>query len=107
PVALETDKTQYFIPLIGHTAEESVLVELRSTIRRTSPLELPEFPDDPAVQQVYLAVYMPEERRLLGVSGEWAEEDTWVFDYEQGKYVKRTSRTDAQLLQWVHEEVSV
>src|SRR5678815_2577081 len=74
---------------------------------RTSTLELPEFPDDPAVQQVYLAVYMPEERRLLGVSGEWAEEDTWVFDYEQGKYVKRTSRTDAQLLQWVHEEVSV
>ena len=107
PVSLETDKTQYFIPLIGHNAEESVLVELHYSVKKTSTLELPEFPDDPAVQQVYLAVYMPEEQRLLGVRGEWAEEDKWAYSDEEHKYVKVTSRTDAQLLQWVHEEVKV
>ncbi|MFN0022203.1 MAG: hypothetical protein ACKVP0_28470 [Pirellulaceae bacterium] len=103
PVSLETDKTQYFIPLIGHTAEEYILVELRYTLERTSTLELPEFPDDPAVQQVYLAAFMPEEQRLLGVRGEWTEEDV----REPGTHHVHTSRDDADLLRWVHEGVNV
>lgn len=106
PASLETDGTQYFIPLIGHTAEEFVLVELRYTAQRSSGLELPEFPDDPAVQQVYLAVYVPEERRLLGVRGEWTEEDAWITD-EDGRRIKKTARQDHELLAWVHEGVGV
>jgi hypothetical protein len=103
PVSLETDKTQYFIPLIGHTAEEYVLVELQYSHPRTSTLELPEFPDDPAVQQVYLAAYMPEEQRLLGVRGAWTDEDV----REPGTHHVETSRDDANLLRWVHEGVNV
>ena len=101
PVSLETDKTQYFIPLIGQKAEDFVLVELRYSITRTSTLELPEFPDDPAVQQVYLSVYMPEEQRLLGVRGEWTEEDV----REPGTQHVHTSRDDNELLPWVYEGV--
>ena len=32
------------------------------------------FPDDPAVGQVYLSVYLPEEQALLGTSGPWNQE---------------------------------
>jgi hypothetical protein len=98
PVSLETDGTQYFIPLVGHTAEEVVLIDLRYTSQRSATLELPEFPDDPAVQQVYLAAYLPEEQRLLGVSGAWTEEDV----RKPGEEV-RTSKSDADLLNWVQE----
>lgn len=101
PVSLETDGKQYFIPLIGHTAEEFVLVDLRYTAQRTATLELPEFPDDPAVQQVYLAAYLPEEQRLLGVTGAWTEEDV----REPGN-VLRTSHSDAELLNWVQEGIA-
>lgn len=106
PVSLETDKTQYFIPLIGHTAEEYVLVELRYSLQRTSTLELPEFPDDPAVQQVFLAVYMPEEQRLLGVRGEWTEEYEWLYNRQTAQRELVNSRDDDFLLNWVHEGTS-
>ena len=106
PVSLETDKTQYFIPLIGHTAEKYVLVELRYSLQRTSTLELPEFPDDPAVQQVYLAVYMPEEQRLLGVRGEWTEEYQWQYNRQTARREIVNSRPDDFLLNWVHEGTS-
>ncbi|MBC7854322.1 MAG: hypothetical protein IAF94_12890 [Pirellulaceae bacterium] len=106
PVSLETDKTQYFIPLIGHNAEEYLLVELRYSIKRTSTLELPEFPDDPAVQQVYLAAYMPEEQRLLGVQGEWTEEYEWLYNRRTAQRELVNSRDDNFLLNWVHEGTS-
>jgi hypothetical protein len=103
PVSLEMDKARYFIPLIGHNAEEYLLVELRYSIPRTSTLELPKFPEDTAVQQVFLAAYMPEEQRLLGVRGEWTEEDV----REPGTQHVHTSRSEADLLRWVHEGVNV
>jgi hypothetical protein len=75
PAALEHDGTQFFIPLVGHTADEPVLVELRYTVPgNPSSLELPEFPDDPAVQQVYVAAYLPSEWKLLSVGGPWTNE---------------------------------
>lgn len=102
-VSLETDKQQYFIPLVGHKAEDNVLVEFRYTVPGTeTSLELPEFPDDPAVQQVYLAAYLPAERKLLGVRGPWSEEDTVAF----GSEVRSPSRNDDQLLRWVNEGVN-
>jgi hypothetical protein len=73
---LEHDGTQFFIPLTGHSADEPVLVELRYTVPgNPSSLQLPEFQDDPAVQQVYLAVWLPEEWKLLGVGGPWTNEN--------------------------------
>ena len=78
---LEHDGTQFFIPLTGHSADEPVLVELRYTVPgNPSSLQLPEFQDDPAVQQVYLAVWLPEEWKLLGIGGPWTNENaagTW------------------------------
>jgi hypothetical protein len=72
-----------------------VLVEIRYTIDGgPSQLELPEFPDDPkvqrapAVQQVYLAAYLPEEWTVLGVRGPWTDETSVTF-------IDRTWREDA------------
>jgi hypothetical protein len=84
PVVLETDKNQLYIPLVGHSIDEPVLVELRYTYSGTPALlDLPEFPDQPtspAVQQVHLATYLPEEWTLLGVRGPWTNEQAPAWD---------------------------
>ena len=81
-VGLESDgKTEFYIPLTGHSPDEEILVELRYTVEGDqSRLDLPEFPEDPAVQQVYLAAYLPEEQKLLGIGGPWTDESstTWI-----------------------------
>jgi hypothetical protein len=82
PVGLESDgKTDFYIPLTGHSPDEEILVELRYTVLgNQSRLDLPEFPEDPAVQQVYLAAYLPEEQKLLAIGGPWTDESstTWI-----------------------------
>ncbi|MDX1945918.1 MAG: hypothetical protein SFU86_11015 [Pirellulaceae bacterium] len=79
-VPLEKDQKQFFIPLVGHSASDDVLVEIRYTVEGTAAnLELPQFVDNPAVQQVYLAAYLPEERTLLGVRGPWTDETSSTF----------------------------
>ena len=102
PVALEKDQTQFYIPLTGHTADEYLLVELKYTLPSSqSRLELPEFPEDPAVQQVFLAAYLPEEQKMLGTWGNWSEEGAVEF----GSNYHQPAQTDAQLLAWVISEV--
>ncbi|HEX5104700.1 MAG TPA: hypothetical protein VFV87_12855, partial [Pirellulaceae bacterium] len=81
-VGLESDnKTQFFIPITGHSPDEELLVELRYSVPgNQSQLDLPEFPEDPAVQQVQLAAYLPEEQKLLAIGGPWTDESstTWI-----------------------------
>ena len=68
----------YYVPLVAANADTPFLLELRYTLpgdgRR---LEIPAFPEEPAVVKAYLAVYLPETRRLLGVRGSWTEEFVW------------------------------
>ena len=102
PVALETDQKQFFIPLVGITPNQDVLIELRFTLPNTgaSYLPMPEFPDDPAVQKVHLAAYLPDEQRLLGVRGYWTDEQhPGIFDepYHSGP------QSDDELVNWVRE----
>jgi hypothetical protein len=77
---LEKDQTQFYIPLTGHSPDEEVLIEVRYTVTGSpSRLSVPEFPEDPAVQQVYLAAYLPAEHVLLGVQGAWTDEQAAPF----------------------------
>lgn len=88
-VGLENDrKTYFFIPFTGHAVDESVLVELRYTVPgNQSSIELPDFSgddpttdsDDPAVQQVHLVTYLPDELKLLGVTGPWTDESASLW----------------------------
>jgi hypothetical protein len=80
---LEKDQTQFYIPLTGHSPDEEVLVEIRYSVTGSAAsLSVPEFselPEPPAVQQVYLAVYLPAEHALVGVRGDWTDEQAAPF----------------------------
>lgn len=108
PVSLERgDKEELHIPLAGHDPDQSLILELRYSYSGSGrELELPLFPEDPAVQKVYLNVYVPEERTLIGWSGPWTEEWNWqsqnMFDS-----VPVPVTGDDQLTSWVTEGVSV
>ena len=80
PVALEqgADKSTFLVPLMGMDSLQPFVLELRYTAAgTTSELRYPYFPDEPAVQQVYMAVYVPEERSYLGSRGPWTGEMDW------------------------------
>jgi hypothetical protein len=71
----------FFIPLLGTEEDRSFLLELRYTLSDPRmPIAWPEFPTQPAVQKVYLAVYLPEEINLLDTAGPWTREFRWSTD---------------------------
>jgi len=101
-VALERgDQDDYFVPLVGRSSEEPLLMELRYTYAAKNRLELPQFPGEPAIQQVYLGAYLPDEQRLLGYRGPWTEEWRW------SQRMPLPKRSEAELIAWVSEGVAV
>jgi hypothetical protein len=76
------DNGPYFIPLVDCKPDEPFLLELRYKVPGNgSRLAYPDFPDPaPAVQEVDLAVYLPQEWVLLGKGGPWTEQfgGTWT-----------------------------
>ena len=84
PALLEHDGNQFFIPFTGFTPDDAVMVELRYTLPSAKgAYEIPHFPEEPAVQQVHLAYYLPDDRTLLFKDGPWSEvEEVGFFDTE-------------------------
>lgn len=112
PITLEVgQEREFFIPLVGQNPEESFLLEMRYTVpgdgRR---LEYPDFgggsdksggeSDAAAVQQVFVAVYLPQELALLGSEGPWTEEFSWDLD-PWGRWRPWPKMNESQLLAWV------
>lgn len=103
-VSLERDeKDSLFIPLAGHSPDSAVVVELRYHYQGNArDLRVPTFLDEEtAVQQVYLAAYLPEEQQLLGMSGPWTAEnrDNWPP-------TRHGASTDQHLLNQIKESVA-
>ncbi len=68
-------KDLIYIPLTGQKSDVPFLLEIRYTIPGNHhQIDLPVFPDEPAVQKVFLCVYLPYERALLHKSGDWTDE---------------------------------
>ncbi|MFT5302808.1 MAG: hypothetical protein ACI814_003625, partial [Mariniblastus sp.] len=68
-------KDLIFVPLNGLNSEDPFLLEIRYTIPGDPhQIDLPLFTDQPAVQKVYLCVYLPFERALFDKSGQWTDE---------------------------------
>jgi hypothetical protein len=97
------EKGDFFVPLATSSAEEPVLLELRYTVPGGRRLDLPAFPEEPAVQKVYLCAFVPQTQALLGTLGPWNEEFQWQYAAGGWTAVNRTG--DKALVAWVHEGV--
>lgn len=94
-------ETTISAPLLEQDMDETFVLELRYTTPGSpSQLDLPSLPSDPAVQKVYLCVYLREKRALLGSWGPWTKEQReasfpWL-DVTGGP-------SERELIQWVTE----
>lgn len=105
-VNLERDeKDNLFIPLVGHSPDAPVVVELRYHYKGSaSDLRVPTFLDEEtAVQQVYLAAYVPEEQQLLGMTGTWTAENRVNWP---PRLPNSTTTDDGYLVNQIKESVS-
>ncbi|MBN2021523.1 MAG: hypothetical protein JW809_01900 [Pirellulales bacterium] len=67
-----------FIPLVGAEPDKPFVIDLRyAAPGNGGTLELPVFPENPAVLKVQLCAYLPEELALVGVTGPWTNEIAW------------------------------
>jgi hypothetical protein len=102
-VMLEHQKGDYYIPIVAPNADTPFVLEMRFSLpgdgRR---LDLPIFPQDPAVQKIFLAVYLPETKALLGVEGQWTKEFCWRLSPGMMWYPQPNIDKTA-FLEWVHE----
>lgn len=100
-------ENQVYLPLTGFRADEAVLLELRYNLPAGgSGLSLPHFPEDPAVQKVYLSVHLPENRVYLGHRGGWNPEYIWRVR-DGFRMVPSGTRGASFLWNWVNEQTRV
>jgi hypothetical protein len=98
---------EYFVPLAGRTGDRPFLLELRYTLPKAgAQVDLPTFRDEPAVQKVYVSVFLPEEQELLGYHGPWTNEQE-ANDRSVFRQVRSPRNAETQLVDWVHEGVNV
>jgi hypothetical protein len=107
PVSLEQgEKGEFYVPLVGLAQDEPFLLEIRYLVTGAgSAFSVPEFPEEPAVQQVYLSLYAPVERSYLGSAGPWNDEMVWVL--KGFSSWPRANKRAEDLLSWVSEGVGV
>jgi hypothetical protein len=93
---------QLYIPLAGNDPTQALLVELRYTTPGDhNQIDLPVFPDAPAVQTAYLGVFLPKERTLLASNGPWTDE----FKLRSGawKWEPQCNLDANALMNWVKD----
>jgi hypothetical protein len=90
--ASETTTPRFMIPLTSIPPDTPFLLDIRYFIPADSEnrkicIEIPSFPDsngssEPAVQKVYLAVYVPEGWVIAGYNGNWSKNFSFYRDSE-------------------------
>ncbi len=105
-VALERGaEGHYFVPLTAQSPDDACILDLRYVVEQgDAVLRPPEFPEDPAIQQVKLSLFFPAEWTYLGHRGPWTDEIVWRSDGLNSWPAARRS-SDA-LLRWVTEGVA-
>jgi hypothetical protein len=105
PVTPERNSaTEIFAPLLDQNLDEDFVLELRFSLPgNPSHLPIPSFPDDPAVQQVYLCAYLPPTMAMLASHGPWADEQAGsMLPWLSGS----AAPDDDFLIDWVSENVA-
>lgn len=97
------DQDEFFIPLADRNLDEAFLLELRYTAPGGyDQLRVAEFPEDPAVQKVFLCAYLPDELVVIGSEGPWTSEIMLQLR-EMLAGIPAVRHSDEQLLDWVRE----
>ncbi len=107
PVVLERGEQGFLtVPLIGQDPQTSFVLELRYSLPGDyREMHLPEFPEDPAVQKVFLAVYLPQEVKLLANFGPWTEETLWRW--RNWRIEPTAKMSDDSLTKWINEDIKL
>ncbi|HEY5312599.1 MAG TPA: hypothetical protein VIK18_08765 [Pirellulales bacterium] len=105
---------QYSVPLVGQDPDKPLVLELQYTLSGAGRrFDLPEFPDDPAVQKVYVCAYLPPELAVVRTAGPWTDEIKWQLADGDWRYnggiglVPLPLRTDSALVSWVAAGVNL
>ncbi len=97
---------QLYIPLAGYDPTQAILVELRYTTPGDhQQIDLPVFPDEPAVQTAYLGVFLPKERTLLASNGPWTIEFSLPSGFRKSQ--PQCNLDVNALMNWVKDGVNV
>ena len=111
PVSLErgdAEGSTFYVPLVGQQAGEPFLLELRYTVSGAGlTLECPVFPEEPAVQKVYLSAWLPSEWDYLGYVGPWTDELVWRVLVGDMVWYPVARRNDASLIEWVRQGMKI
>ncbi len=72
---------QYFVPLTANRQGERFMLELRYLLPHppAGRFQIPAFPDDAAVQHVYLAAFIPKNLAVIGTLGPWNNDNIWAL----------------------------
>jgi hypothetical protein len=103
-VMLEKQNKDHFIPIVAPNPDAPFILEMRYALPKNdgSRLDLPIFPQDPAAQKVFLAVYIPEKRTLVDATGSWSKEFHWEISPAMMWHPRPTAGI-GELLGWVRE----
>ncbi|MGQ9662682.1 MAG: hypothetical protein ACUVWX_10170 [Kiritimatiellia bacterium] len=101
PVTLEQGAAgEYFVPLAAQAPDTQFVLELRYVVTGGGMrLMVPEFPGEPAVQQIYLFAFIPQNRTYLGHRGPWTPE--WVWTLRGFNALPRPRHSAENLIRWV------
>jgi hypothetical protein len=107
PVPLEQGEPgEFFVPLVTQRQDEPFLVELRYVVTGARAiLAGPDFPREPATQQVYLSAYVPRELTYLGSAGPWNDEIVWGL--KGFNAWPKGNKSGSALINWVTEGLDV
>jgi hypothetical protein len=108
PIPLEQGQGDvFYVPLTSLEQDAPFVLELRYFVKgQGTRLQAPGFPDQPAVQHVYMSVHLPEEKAFIGSAGPWTDELRWD-SYKGFSVLPRASKSENALIAWVTSGVSV
>lgn len=90
-----------FAPLADQNQDQAFVFEIRYTVPGTATqLSLPVFPENPAVQKIYLVAYLAPKKAVIDSSGPWTDEEVEIsFDSSENHL------NDEELMDWVLERI--
>ena len=102
------DAVQYYIPLTSTNPDQSFLLELRySQPLSDGQILLPTFPTEPAVQEMFIAVYVPNDWVLRKFQGTWTPLFDMVANWSFMNFQRMTIYNTPSVEQLINQMMSI